>query len=146
MESTVQDRLISFIKYKGLTKNRFETMCGLGKRYVSNISKSISPDVAQRISLTFPDLNMGWVMAGVGEMLVGDVNKSREPNQDPIIVSADTMKLYLNLSDTVKSQQNTISVLTEMTTRRQEEISVVLTKMVGILDDMRSAPKKENVG
>lgn len=146
MESTVQDRLISFIKYKGLTKNRFETMCGLGKRYVSNISKSISPEVAQRISLTFPDLNMGWVMAGVGEMLVGDVNKSREPNQDPIIVSADTMKLYLNLSDTVKSQQSTISVLTEMTTRRQEEISVVLTKMVGILDDMRSAPKKENVG
>jgi hypothetical protein len=146
MESTVQDRLISFIKYKGLTKNRFETMCGLGKRYVSNISKSISPDVAQRISLTFPDLNMGWVMAGVGEMLVVDVSKSREPNQDPIIVSADTMKLYLNLSDTVKSQQNTISVLTEMTTRRQEEISVVLTKMVGILDDMRGAPKKENVG
>ena len=143
MESTVQERLLSFIRYKGLTKNKFETMCGLGKRYVSNISKSISPDVAQRISLTFPDLNMGWVLAGSGEMLVAENTLRKE---EPILASPDTMKLYLTLSDTLKSQQNTIAVLTEMTTRRQEEISVVLTKMVGILEDMRPEPKKEVAG
>lgn len=141
MDGTVQDRLIEFIKYKGLTKNRFETMCGLGKRYVSNISKSISPDVAQRISLTFPELNMGWVMAGTGEMLLHD-----EPKEETVTVSADTIKIYLNLTDTLRSQQNTISVLTDATTRRQEEISLVLSKMVTILEGMRPSPQKENAG
>jgi hypothetical protein len=141
MESTVQERLITFIKFKGLTKNKFETMCGLGKRYVSNISKSISPDIAQRISLTFPELNMGWVLAGTGEMLLHD-----KPKEEVVTVSADTMKIYLNLTDTLRSQQNTISVLTEMTTKRQEEISVVLTKMVGILEGMNPEPQKEVVG
>ena len=141
MNGTVQDRLIEFIKYKGLTKNRFETMCGLGKRYVSNISKSISPDVAQRISLTFPELNMGWVMAGTGEMLLHD-----EPKEEAVTVSADTMKIYLNLTDTLRSQQNTISVLTDVTTKRQEEISLVLSKMVTILEGMQPTPQKENAG
>ena len=143
MGGTVQERLISFIKYKGLTKNKFETMCGLGKRYVSNISRSISPEVAQRISLTFPELNMGWVLAGTGEMLVRDEPERGNTCQDTIAVPAEAMKLYLNMSDTLKSQQNTISVLTEMTTKRQEEISLVLTKMASILDGMAGGPQKE---
>jgi len=138
MDRTVQDRLIEFIKYKGLTKNKFETMCGLGKRYVSNISKSISPDVTQRISLTFPELNMGWVLAGTGEMLMKD-----ETKEEVVPVSADTMKIYLNLTDTLRSQQNTIAILTDVTTKRQEEISLVLSKMVNILDGMQPEPKKE---
>ena len=57
--------------------------------------------------------------------------------------SVDVMKIFLNMSDTLKSQQNTISVLTEMTTKRQEEISLVLTKMVSILDGMAGERQKE---
>lgn len=117
MGSTVQERLIAFIEYKGLTKNKFETMCGLGKRYVSNISKSISPDVTQRISLTFPELNMGWVLAGVGDMITRDEPKGDTVNQGAISASKETTRVYLNLSETLKSQQETIRVLTDMIDR-----------------------------
>ena len=110
MVNTVQERLIAFIDYKGITKNKFETLCGLGKRYVSNISRSISPDVVKKISLTFPELNLGWVMTGEGEML----KKSSEPAQETISIPVDILRLNLNLTETIRQQQETIQKLTDM--------------------------------
>lgn len=69
MESAVKQRLIAFISYLGLSKNAFEVACGLSKRYVSNISVSISPSVVEKISLKFPQLNKSWLLTGDGEML-----------------------------------------------------------------------------
>lgn len=115
MANSVKERLIAFIDYKGITKNKFETLCGLGKRYVSNISRSISPDVAERISLTFPDLNMGWVMTGEGEMLKTKPEKPAETISIPI----DVFRLNLNLTETIRQQQETIQMLTEMLNQRQ---------------------------
>ena len=69
MESTVKQRLISFINYKGLSKNAFENACGLSTRYVSNISSSVSPAKLKQISLKYPELNTGWLLTGEGEML-----------------------------------------------------------------------------
>ncbi|HIZ87584.1 MAG TPA: hypothetical protein IAC03_05425 [Candidatus Coprenecus pullistercoris] len=69
METTVKERLIRYISYKGLSKNKFETACGFGSRYVSNIRVSIPPDKIKIISLNFPDLNTGWLLTGEGEML-----------------------------------------------------------------------------
>ena len=70
---TVKDRLISFIEFKGLNKNKFEELCGLSKRYVSNISVSIQPDKIKKISLVFPELNTGWLLSGEGTMLKDNV-------------------------------------------------------------------------
>lgn len=112
MEPTVKDRLIAFIEHKGITKNKFETLCGLSKRYVSNISQSISPKVAKRISLTFPELNMGWVLTGEGEMLPTE----QKPSESGL-ASGDVMKINLNLSETIKEQQSTIAALTEIVNR-----------------------------
>lgn len=69
MGTTVKERLIQYINHKGLSKNKFETICGFGSRYVSNISVSIPPDKIKMISLNFPDLNTGWLLTGEGEML-----------------------------------------------------------------------------
>lgn len=69
MESTVRQRLISFINYLGLSKNAFEVACGLSTRYVSNINSSISPEKIKMISLKYPELNTGWLLTGEGEML-----------------------------------------------------------------------------
>jgi len=71
MESTVKSRLIKFIEHTGLSKNHFEEICGLSKRYVSNISVSIQPDKVEKISLKFPSLNTGWLLTGKGRMLNG---------------------------------------------------------------------------
>lgn len=71
MDAGVKERLIQFIDFKGLSKNKFEELCGLSKRYVSNISVSIQPDKVKKISTTFPELNTGWLLTGNGRMLNG---------------------------------------------------------------------------
>lgn len=73
METTVKQRLISFIEFKGLSKNRFETICGLSTRYVSNIVNSIPPKTIEKITLNFPELNLEWLLVGRGEMIRGAV-------------------------------------------------------------------------
>lgn len=69
MNDTVKERLITFISYKGLSKNAFEKRCSLSPRYVSNISVSIQPEKVKKISIEFPELNTGWLLTGEGEML-----------------------------------------------------------------------------
>ena len=112
MNTTVKERLIAFIESKGLTKNKFETKCGLSRRYVSNISQSISPSVSERISLVFPELNMGWVLTGKGEMLNTEPS-SAEPTQPPV----DCMKILYTMSNTISRQEENIFKLTEMVDR-----------------------------
>ena len=52
----VKERLIEFIKYKGLSLSKFEKYVGLSNGYVYNISKGIGSDKLQRILAKFPEL------------------------------------------------------------------------------------------
>jgi hypothetical protein len=111
MDTTVKERLIAYINYKGLSKHKFESICGLSSRYVSNISKSIQPAIVEKISLNFPDLNMGWVLTGYGNMFNEQpIKKESAPEVFP---SADAMKLYLEMMETIRIQAETIKKLTE---------------------------------
>lgn len=92
MKGSVKERLISFIEYKHLSKNKFEELCGLSKRYVSNISQSIQPDKIKKISLVFPELNMGWLLTGEGEMLVKE-NRSKKAGMKMVDLIVDRSML-----------------------------------------------------
>ena len=69
MEATVKERLKEFIKHTGLSINKFEQLCELGKSYVGNMRVSMQPDKVQKIVQKFPELNSGWLLTGEGEML-----------------------------------------------------------------------------
>ena len=129
MDTTVKERLLAFIQHKGLSKNKFESMCGLSKRYVSNISQSISPAVTKKISLTFPELNIGWVLTGDGDMLATDKPRA---TADTVTLTGDAMKIFLNMSSTIDRQEKNISKLTEIVS--------------SLLEGSADIPKKENAG
>lgn len=128
MCNSVKERLVAFIEFKGLSKNKFEQMCGLSRRYVSNISKSIQPDKIERISLAFPDLNTGWLLTGSGTM-------TRDDNG-----AADTAGVYV--------PQELVQMFTNMTeaARIQEENVARLTKMVDRLTGGKEDLKKDTAG
>jgi phage repressor protein C with HTH and peptisase S24 domain len=72
MEATVKERLVMFIKNRGLSQKRFEAMVGLSNGYVNNISKGLGASKMAEISLRFPELNQQWLLTGEGEMLNSD--------------------------------------------------------------------------
>lgn len=70
METSVKQRLEQFIKFKKLSANKFEKLCGLSVRYIANIKNSPSPEIIEKILLTFPELNRIWLLTGTGDMVV----------------------------------------------------------------------------
>lgn len=68
-DSTVKERIISFIKYYSLSQKKFEELLGLSNGYVNNIRKGISDNVLFKICDRFPTLNRDWLLYGEGEML-----------------------------------------------------------------------------
>ena len=69
MESTVKERLVRYLKYKGLGQNKFEKMAGISNGYISNLKKSPGADILTKICVAAPDLNQQWLLTGEGQML-----------------------------------------------------------------------------
>lgn len=69
MTDSIKARLTAYLKYKGINKSEFGRIIGVSNAYISSIRKSIQPDKMEKISLSFPDLNMPWLLYGEGEML-----------------------------------------------------------------------------
>ncbi len=66
---TVKDRLKAYLGAKHITQNAFSHTIGVSKAYVTNMRKSLSPDVITNITKHFPDLNIQWLLTGQGSML-----------------------------------------------------------------------------
>ena len=80
MDSPVKQRLKAFIKHEGLSIRQFCLKIGASPAFVANIVKSIQPDRVNSISNQFPDLNIGWLLTGEGEMLKADAMTSTTSN------------------------------------------------------------------
>ena len=70
MLQTVKERLILYLKAKGLSQGKFERMCGLSNGYVNNLKRSVTAEKLASISAACSDLNTNWLLTGEGEMLV----------------------------------------------------------------------------
>lgn len=89
MERTVKERLVMFIKNRGLSQKRFEAMVGLSNGYVNNISKGLGASKMAEISLHFPELNQQWLLTGEGEMLNSDDEIAKQYTKMCITQMAD---------------------------------------------------------
>lgn len=66
---TVKERLIKYIKSKGMSTREFCRTIGVSETYVNSMRSSIQPDKLVKISQIYPDLNTTWLLTGEGEML-----------------------------------------------------------------------------
>lgn len=78
MEETVKERLIHYLKYKKIGRNKFENMSGISNGYISNIKNAPGSLVLEKILTAAPDLNRNWLLTGKGEMLKTSPNNNIE--------------------------------------------------------------------
>lgn len=107
---TVKERLKKYLSYKGVNDRTFCLLIGVSTSYINSMRVSIQPDKILSIAEHFPDLNMGWLMTGEGEML-------KNSN-----VVAESSEIY-HKADKLVSQDEKFSMLTNLIKQNGELIS-----------------------
>lgn len=81
MESDITKRVKEYVLYKGIRINQFEQLCNLSNGYVNQIKRSIGEEKLKAISRRFPDLNISWILTGIGNMIQNQDTKDINDNK-----------------------------------------------------------------
>lgn len=103
---TIKDRIQQYIDYKGISIYRLEATAELSKGYWAK-TKSISADVAMRISRIYPDISAEWLLRGEGEMIKSETPKSSTLPEESAPITNE------RLFSVIESQQRTIENLSK---------------------------------
>lgn len=71
------ERLLQFIEYKELSKNRFYKETGLSNGFLDKV-KDVGVSKIERILHAYPEINLHWLIQGKGDMLVSSEKYSQE--------------------------------------------------------------------
>ena len=108
---TTKERLKEFIKVKGISYREFCRTVGLSPAYVTAPSVSISPEVLNRISIHFPELNMGWLLAGTGDMLTLQNDKKAHDDENGVFIHNDAWTVIKQQAASLQSRDSAINEL-----------------------------------
>lgn len=113
--------------------NDWETLCGIGNRYLSNTLQSnkgsVGAEILRNVYRKFPIVNLTWVITGEGEMITAEKQ-----------IASDSEKL-IELKEQIRIEEDKIVNLIA----RREEIERNLTdydRLIDLADDMRKVLKK----
>lgn len=81
--NSVKSRMKHFLSHIGISEGVFESKCGLGNGWVSNIGDSIRISTQKKILNVYQDLNITWLLTGEGSMLKSDKPKYNEVTPIP---------------------------------------------------------------
>jgi hypothetical protein len=136
---TVKDRIITYIKYTGISQKKFEETVGISNGYVNNVKASPSSTVLQKIFGAYPGLNKDWLLTGEGPMLTSDlsgsVHQQSSGDNSPNVngtgnvvggvggVAVEDMATALRKAlGTIETQSSTISTLTDLVRDLRKQI------------------------
>lgn len=77
MKQTVKERIIEFIKWKGLSARAFSRLIGMPESFVSSMRNSTSDENLTKIFEQFPELSRSWLLSGEGSMIASTVSDVR---------------------------------------------------------------------
>lgn len=101
-----KERILQFIEYKGLSVASFEKEVGLSNGAVRNMGQDTRQKTLDKISKTYPELNIDWVVTGNGNMLNNWV-----PNNDVVEVSAEAWTVIKKQAESLASKDRQVEAL-----------------------------------
>ena len=119
-QNSVKNRLLDFLKYKGISQSKFEQQCGISNGYVNNIRKGIKNEMFdKKIAPNFPELSKAWLLLGEGSMLVPQIEEvvpeeEEEEEDDLVLFLRDERKGYdITLTEIYEKTNIPVKVLKE---------------------------------
>lgn len=71
-DSPIKIRMQQIANHLNITSNALSVSIGKDRTYIGKIKGEITSDVMRRIYLTYPNINLIWLITGEGEMLNTD--------------------------------------------------------------------------
>lgn len=87
---TVKERLIKYLEYKQIGRNKFETTAGISLGYITNLKNAPKEQQLVKILQAAPDLDKIWLLTGEGSMIKGTsdpVSADKAPEMKPHYLS-----------------------------------------------------------
>lgn len=85
-ESEIKARLYLLANCLGVTPNEFSIRIGKDRTYLSKVSKEIQTDVLRNIFITFPSVNILWIITGEGEVLTQKADEALQSNDTSLLL------------------------------------------------------------
>lgn len=103
---TDKQKILEYLKYKGISKNKFYLKTGLSVGFLDS-GKSLGVDKLREILDIYHDLNPAWFLPGDAPMLISDneLNEKEEQYIRPIDIS-DLIRKIEELSVQLGAQIN----------------------------------------
>lgn len=73
----IRSRLQEYLLHEALNNKTFEERCGLYNGFVRAMDTKITFESLAKIANACPNLNLGWLFSGVGEMLIPEHKEAR---------------------------------------------------------------------
>lgn len=137
MQNNVKSRLIEFLKFKSISQKAFAQSVGVSAGFVNAIRVSIQPKTLEKISNVYPDLNITWLLTGVGPMLldgappaqVSSVNSAVAMHGNAInTITNESAGGDSSVSQELKMAQQKIEALEKLLDEKERLIKVLLDK------------------
>lgn len=138
MQNNVKSRLIEFLKFKSISQKAFAQSVGVSAGFVNAIRVSIQPKTLEKISNVYPDLNITWLLTGVGPMLldgappaqVSSVSNSAVAMHGTAIntVTTESSNSASRDSQELQLAQQKIEALEKLLNEKERLIKVLLDK------------------
>lgn len=114
----IKERILQFIDYKGVVKERFYEKIGMTSANFRGKAKEtpINSTAIENILSEFPDLNLEWLITGRGEMILGntqnvDVSNSNNKNLNNINGSSNVTISQNDISEIIEIQREMNSII-----------------------------------
>ena len=137
MQNNVKSRLIEFLKFKSISQKAFAQSVGVSAGFVNAIRVSIQPKTLEKISNVYPDLNITWLLTGLGPMLldvappaqVSSVNSAVAMHGNAInTITNESAGGESSVSQELKMAQQKIEALEKLLDEKERLIKVLLDK------------------
>lgn len=125
----LQERIREFIAYKGITPKQFEQNTGLSNGAFSKLGDNTRRSTINRISISFPELNVNWLLTGEGDMIrpvqsVGDISNSNVSG-----VNVNGTEIHIN-----PDAYNTLLKIVENNQKTTEKFQEQIDRLIDIIE------------
>lgn len=107
----LKDRVLEYCKFKNISISQFEKLAGLSSGYFDHCTKRPSDTRLVKISKAHPDLNLAWLLTGVGSMLEEAGQSPDAPAVGNIVVDDVLIKENSDLRRVNKTLTTYIEIL-----------------------------------